>query len=670
MSTVALQLTSFCQAIPSLDSRAIPRRATSPLGSPASQSTAFSRPSGSLDVASQPTHFDPPSPATANQSQSDTAIESSILRIVQIAPQDVQILKYHRSTLYPSDPEDSTVKGIKPLQLTFEREITLMDWKEIRQGRPYFHDSRRSLLTRSDLYDNDELVDIQLAAGTMVERLDSVRDKVPADAEIVLAKTYADGEPVIGYYIASMSMQVVFWLGDPDGDGQDPITTNLVTDWGSRAVVSQPHLGLAVRWQFWVHVELFPAHRPLPPVALEELKRAFNFGLCDSITSSNSMFPYDSDTNTRLAKCRDNITAQEVGEAPGTNLPSGAGGDVRTSAEDGARPPSISTVAKNIVRKGNSEGTFITARLLATLYHDRFLSFWGETGARRTRSESALDCAAAKRSWVFKRVSPIFFFMPFVYMQEFDQLYVDRTIHYHPWRIFIEGLKKDWENSITPATVLIATNIGFLSIGSIDGDGMAKNGAAQIMSYISTILAASIYIVCQILQRHHRHHVYGQATDALSYISRRADRLMGLETVAIAFSIPTALFLWSMITFLVAMIIVFFDRASLGTRLSLGVLLGLLLLILVLLLYLESQGSFRNTFNILGLAKRACGQVSTWWQARPLHPKTPADDVDVESGQSADAAASVVSETLSGRKRSRLRSWLSTSKQASSESNV
>ncbi|EKM55078.1 uncharacterized protein PHACADRAFT_255433 [Phanerochaete carnosa HHB-10118-sp] len=307
-----------------------------------------------------------------------------------------------------------------------------------------------------------------------------------------------------------MSKQAVFWFEPSEGE-EPTISAHLVTDYGVRCVVSQPHLGLAVKWQFWLHVELFPGHRALSQDAMQELQHAFDLGQCDAITSQNSMFPYDPDTATRLSKCFKSITTD----------------------------------------KANGAGTFIAARLLGTIYRERFMAFWGEPGARLTRSEGALQKDTEKRhSWFLILVSPIFFFMPFLYMQEFEGLYVDKTVHYYPWRMFIDGLKKDWENSITPATVLIATNISFLSINSIDGKGGPRKSTAQIMSYISTILATFIYIVCQILQRHHRHHIHGQATDALQYISRRSERLIGLEAVAVAFSIPTALFLWRSIRFM------------------------------------------------------------------------------------------------------------------------
>lgn len=87
---------------------------------------------------------------------------------------------------------------------------------------------------------------------------------------------------------------------------------------------------------------------------------------------------------------------------------------------------------------------------------DRFLAFWGEPGARLDRLMSALDqTIRRRRSWLFTLISPFLFFMPIVYMNEIDKLYVDQTVHYSFWRQFIAGLKRDWENSITPVRHLL-----------------------------------------------------------------------------------------------------------------------------------------------------------------------------------------------------------------------
>jgi hypothetical protein len=87
---------------------------------------------------------------------------------------------------------------------------------------------------------------------------------------------------------------------------------------------------------------------------------------------------------------------------------------------------------------------------------ERFLHFYGEPGARLDRSKSAFkESIHSRRSLLFKAISVFLFFMPLVYMNEFDVLYVDQSVHYQFWRQFIGGLKKDWENSITPVSQLL-----------------------------------------------------------------------------------------------------------------------------------------------------------------------------------------------------------------------
>ena len=84
---------------------------------------------------------------------------------------------------------------------------------------------------------------------------------------------------------------------------------------------------------------------------------------------------------------------------------------------------------------------------------ERFLSFFGECGARLDRNDTAFgESTRRHRPWIFYSISPFLFFMPLVYMNEFDKLYVDNSIHYVFWRQFIGELKQDWERSITPVS--------------------------------------------------------------------------------------------------------------------------------------------------------------------------------------------------------------------------
>lgn len=103
------------------------------------------------------------------------------------------------------------------------------------------------------------------------------------------------------------------------------------------------------------------------------------------------------------------------------------------------------------------------------------MQFYGEPGVRMDRLDSAFnDSSRRPRSIAFNILSPFLFFMPYVYMKELDNLYVDHTVHYYFWRQFITGLKRDWENSITPVRPSQLSAIMVLThYSSLLGDSVA-----------------------------------------------------------------------------------------------------------------------------------------------------------------------------------------------------
>ena len=101
-----------------------------------------------------------------------------------------------------------------------------------------------------------------------------------------------------------------------------------------------------------------------------------------------------------------------------------------------------------------SRSSRMTELIFAAPDKERFLHFYGEPGARLDRSDSAFKASVRRpRPWWFRILSFFFFFMPLVYMNEFDSLYVDDSVHYHFWRQFMSALKRDWDNSITPVSL-------------------------------------------------------------------------------------------------------------------------------------------------------------------------------------------------------------------------
>lgn len=160
------------------------------------------------------------------------------------------------------------------------------------------------------------------------------------------------------------------------------------------------------------------------------------------------------------------------------------------------------------------------------------MNYYGERGARIDTSQTVFENSEnGPRTWFFRFMSPLLFYMPYVYMEELERVYIDRTVDYISWRRFISNLKQDWDGSITPvrcspayyhhilmglqATVLLAANVGFLAIQSVDQTGTNKS-MAQIASYISATLSLFNFIVCQILGREHRHDEHQFASRAVS----------------------------------------------------------------------------------------------------------------------------------------------------------
>ncbi|KIP12129.1 hypothetical protein PHLGIDRAFT_369143 [Phlebiopsis gigantea 11061_1 CR5-6] len=483
--------------------------------------------------------------------------QNTTLRIVEWSPKDNTGRKYRRDIWYPKRESLPNFVEVEGMKCEFIKKDPPPGWIAYTcpEGKRLFHNEKKSAVTFTNIYDHDSWRAIESGIDRILARLEDYRQRndhnIPCDVEICVTIANLESEPVLAYYLASMSLQSIFWL--------DKVDVEYLTD-GERAVVSEEHLGLAAKYQFWNHVELFPCHQVLPRAAVQDLQAVFASGFCDLLTSNTSMFPWDLEKAEKLRECVRDIQPDQV----------------------------------------DAHSTFIAARLLSTIYRERFLAFFGEYGARMDRKDSAFEKSIHRqRSWIFYCISPFLFFMPLVYMEEFEKLYVDDTIHYAFWRQFIGELKQDWERSITPVTVLISADVGFLAIGSIDNASSQSHNrnAAQILTYISAVLSLFVFIVCQILMRHHRHHICEQADRALNYVIKREKRL-GLPAVAIAFSLPTALFIWSMLTFLAAMMTVFFDGTSSVTRIAISSVLLILLVMVALLLYLERD----NTFSTPGSA--------------------------------------------------------------------
>lgn len=80
-----------------------------------------------------------------------------------------------------------------------------------------------------------------------------------------------------------------------------------------------------------------------------------------------------------------------------------------------------------------------------------FLHYHGEYGARLNRTESVhYEQTPRERSILFEALNIMFFYMPQIYMQKFDQISVDGLTNATPWNEFRDQMRKGWEATTTP----------------------------------------------------------------------------------------------------------------------------------------------------------------------------------------------------------------------------
>ncbi|CAL1699536.1 unnamed protein product [Somion occarium] len=473
-----------------------------------------------------------------------------------VSPEDVITWRYEREPFRPGCVAKITT--IEPMVMTYLRRDVPPEWEacEHPEGKLYFRHPGKRILTHTDISDPENLKDIEALYQSVESKLEDFNPRRPSDLEMVL-DIRRGKKTIFGYYLASWEARAVTWAEETD---------IWLATLGERDVYCQAHLRHAVERQFWYgssydevsrsstlgccrsHIEMFPNHRNIPAHLIDELKDTLLFGWNDLMTSDTSTVPYDERKLSELSRVMEKVKEGRM----------------------------------------NGYRAIVIARNMGTFCKERFLNYHGQPGARLNRDECMSEATVHReRSLTFLLLSPCLFWMPDIYLAELEKIWVDNTVNYRPWNRFITELKRDWKASTTPATVLLSANVGFLAIQSLDISDPNKS-VNQITSYVSTLLSLATYIICQILTRQHRGvSDRDDASRAASYLARKSSSYFGMEAVAFAVSLPIALFIWSMLTFLLAVSYVCFFQTSTATRIVTGVCFSFLAVITGLVLYMD-----------------------------------------------------------------------------------
>jgi len=212
--------------------------------------------------------------------------------------------------------------------------------------------------------------------------------------------------------------------------------------------------------------------------------------------------------------------------------------------------------------------------LMYNLIDNQFLNFHGQPGARLNLHQSVYGENGKPRSRLMCLVSPLLFSAPDVYLQALDRIWVDYIAKFNLWVEFMRKLNTEWQEFIIIDTVLLNANVAFLAIQSVDNTTNNRS-MAQIASYLSIVTSLGSIITALVLVRQHRTKNIRDAHQVVAHFNA------GTERLAIVYSLPYVLLMWSVIAFLVAflcMCFTFSDPITYGTVGSLVCVIGVLIL--------------------------------------------------------------------------------------------
>lgn len=215
--------------------------------------------------------------------------------------------------------------------------------------------------------------------------------------------------------------------------------------------------------------------------------------------------------------------------------------------------------------KLNSFVTSSTARLMALIGQERFANLHGQDIARLSRLQSIRQEFVKKRSLILAILSPLLFYAPDIHLRNIEDVWIDRMVLQDHWKDFIAKMVHEWEGLVLYSTVLLNANVAFLAIPDVSAPKGSLASPAEIASQLSMITSVGSVFISLLLARHHQLKEKS-ANEAAEYMAER-----GLETLAILYSLPYALLMWSMVSFVVSIAITCFDVPGITQRVVTGV---------------------------------------------------------------------------------------------------
>ncbi|KAF9461552.1 hypothetical protein BDZ94DRAFT_1263376 [Collybia nuda] len=415
---------------------------------------------------------------------------------------------YSLNFYYSPICEDPAVE-VRPVNRDFCQKVLPEGWVEHihPEGRPTFYNEEKRIITESWILDR-EIYKYLTDSFLLLE--DFVRARgynFPQDCHLVLdveEKMDEIDHYWCGYYYVSHSTRSIFWLEKMD------ISLFFAA---AGAEVEEARIKIHMEYQYWYHWGLFPNVNELTIPILDLMTNHIRDAHIDILTSpQHTAVPFN---------------LEEINNW--TTI-------VRDARHD--RPT-----------------TWFVGRFMSYLCHSRFHNFYGRYGARLARSIPIRGLLPRRWSNLIKTLSPLLFSAPNVHLKVMEELWVDKLTLKIPWSKFFTQIVGEWKAHTVNASILLNANVALLAIPSSDPGDSTKvfsRSPTQIASYLSVIASSASMLLGLLLLRQYQNMDGSNVEDTNKFLEKSYHPTRGHETLAILYSLPYALLVWSLMTFFLA----------------------------------------------------------------------------------------------------------------------
>ncbi|KZV80238.1 hypothetical protein EXIGLDRAFT_845731 [Exidia glandulosa HHB12029] len=428
------------------------------------------------------------------------------------------------------------------------------------EGNPYYYHTGHQVVTFNDIVEDDDANDVLKAAVLEIKQ----RMRIHRPLDTIVAQ-HASEHPDLtlqldewhygfrelelcinvvntktgecSYYIVDWNRRCLCWLEeDPDTLKDDDPAKLSLKKLELDAAASWDHVRTMLEWQFWKHVEFFPAHRDLPPGSMEELRGWCRWSIIDRITASDST---TSCTTEDLQAFLSLFNQRDGMLRPATILEA----SLRRIIDHPSAQIAMNAAAARIWNIG--------------VFLDRKQNLYGEHTARLSRAQSRFMEAFhySPRSRILKIISWTFLFnQPWTWYLKLCQTWIDRSVYLDTWLRMTRDIQEEWSRTSIMATVVLAANMGFLTINPLGDSPLASAVTARTLSIVSTIASIGSIMSSMLLTYGHRDLAHpSEPRRSLSaaqlYYEACVKKPSGLFGAAMLVSIPFAMLLWSLVAF-------------------------------------------------------------------------------------------------------------------------